>query len=94
MGAAARVDAEDLIGNAERKSSGGTGRTTDDQVARKGHGIEGDLTPRCAGVPVERAAVDISDEGETATGAHRRRGFRRGGSCRHRGRGCGGRCRW
>ena len=67
VGGRAGVDPEDLVGGAEREPCGGAGTPADDQVTRKGHRVEGDLAPRCAGVPVESAAVDVSDEGETAT---------------------------
>ena len=57
----------------------------------KGHRVEGNLAPRCSCVPVKRAAVDISDEGETA--AYRRLGFGVGVAAGIGDAGAEGRCR-
>ena len=67
VGGGAGVDPEDLIGGAERETGRGARASADDQVAREGHRVEGNLAPRYSCVPVKRAAIDIGDEGETAT---------------------------
>jgi len=66
VGGGAGVDPEDLVRGAEGETGGGAGATADDQVSGKGHGVEGDLAPGGAGVPVESAGVDIGDDDDAA----------------------------